>query len=99
LKRLSAIKNNIRPKVWIEKLNARKRTRENNVGVESLQGKDGDLDPSLVKPTPGYNAAILEDIAIPIQQLMLQQASLEFKCFSDVLILLKVTCTDRLLCA
>ena len=91
-------KNNVRPDWWMKELQV-KRSESEPTGSSKKSGKkaansssngDRSSDPAALAPTPHYNMAILEDLAVMPQYHMLMKASEACPCFVDVCILLKV---------
>ena len=85
LTQLKPTKNNIRPSAW--KLALQKRRQS---GASAATALGSDVDPSTLPPTPFYNMALLEDIAMVPQYRILSKARESCPCFRDVCILLKV---------
>eukprot|EP01041_Mallomonas_annulata_P007991 gene7991-16353_t len=105
LTRLEPTKNNIRPKSWLNLLETSAKIRENpknNSKGHKNGNSNGDdngdvtdiLDPSTLLPTPNYNAAILEDMAILIQNEMLAKV-VGYNVYRDTIILLKIWLTQN----
>lgn len=101
LVQLLSSKNNVRPESWMrelllrrnEPMDPRKSGGKRDAVPKNL--REENLDPSSLPPTPHYNMAILEDLAIIPQFRMLTKASETCPCFKDVCILLKVlSCSD-----
>jgi hypothetical protein len=88
---LLSSKNNVRPDSWIRELKLRRSEPGSSIEKDKAKDKlDQQLDPSSLAPTPHYNMAILEDLAIVPQSRMLIKAAESCSCFKDVCILLKV---------
>lgn len=88
-------KNNVRPESWMRELQLRR--AESVIAKHAGSAKSAqhtreeeNLDASSLAPTPHYNMAILEDLAIVPQHRMLSKASESCPCFKEVCILLKV---------
>ena len=96
LTQLLSSKNNVRPEAWMKELQLRRaepinsKQKSSKTGVKSPR-EDENLDASSLPPTPYYNMAILEDLAIVPQHRMLSKASEACPCFRDVSMLLKVS--------
>ena len=93
LVQLLSSKNNVRPDWWMQELQIRKPQSAASTKKVKGDANSGEkiLDISLLSPTPHYNMAILEDLAIIPQYRMLVKASGSCPCFRDVCILLKVS--------
>ena len=102
LVQLLSSKNNVRPESWMQELQLRraeptslKKSSERKVAPPKSIREES-LDPSSLPPTPHYNMAILEDLAIIPQYRMLTKASESCPCFKDICMLLKVKlCSSR----
>lgn len=90
-------RNNVRPKWWVEDLQQKRlepvttQTKNNKKSPNRKASEEYNPDPSLLSPTPHYNMAILEDLAIIPQYRMLTKATESCPCFRDVSRLLKVS--------
>jgi len=91
VKRLENNKNNIRPKFWLEKLEHHESAR---TGDQQAAKGDAALDASLLRPTPYYNQAILEDMVMTTQHSILMSAANAVPVFADCVLLVKVTLTN-----
>lgn len=76
-------KNNVRPVSWMEELQSRRERM--NVSLDA-----NIMDTSQLSPTPYYNNAILEDIALTMHHQILQRALLPFETARHGLILFKI---------
>ena len=91
-------KNNVRPEWWMKELQVKRSESEPSINNKKSAKKsthassngEHSSDPAALHPTPHYNMAILEDLAIMPQYHMLMKASDACPCFRDVCILLKV---------
>ena len=88
LTQLKPSKNNIRPSAW--KLALQKRRLSGTCTPASATVYGSEMDPSSLPPTPFYNMAIMEDIALVPQFRIMSKARESCPCFQDVCILLKV---------
>lgn len=99
LVQLLSSKNNVRPDSWMQELQLRRAepmSSKKSLGKKVAPPKsirEESLDPSSLSPTPHYNMAILEDLAVIPQFRMLTKASESCPCFKDVCMLLKVRVT------
>lgn len=91
-------KNNVRPDWWMKELEMKRLESEPTLSkknggkkaAHSSSNREHSSDPAALLPTPHYNMAILEDLAVIPQFQMLMKASEACPCFTDVCILLKV---------
>lgn len=103
LSQLRASKNNVRPTYWMQTLRENERLRKEAVAATNKKGKsskkavDSDLyssshlDSSMLEPTPCYNMAILEDLAMPSMASAINGALIACPCLRDSIVLLKVS--------
>lgn len=92
LVQLLPTKNNVRPDWWMKELEMKRLESESTLSNKNAGKKVSfsSSDPAALLPTPHYNMAILEDLAVIPQFQMLMKASEACPCFTDVCILLKV---------
>ena len=87
VKRLAHNKNNIRPRFWLDKL---EQNGASNVVNKEESERVETLDATLLRPTPFYNQAILEDMIMVTQLQILMRAANTAPVFADCVLLLKV---------
>eukprot|EP01033_Poteriospumella_lacustris_P005404 gene5401-3849_t len=87
LVQLRPSKNNVRPRSWVEEIQRRK---ERGIVADAKE-----MDVSKLPPTPNYNAAILEDIVMPLHHQLLSRTVQSFEHIRGALMLLKVWLRQR----
>jgi U3 small nucleolar RNA-associated protein 22 len=80
-------KNNVRPRSWVDEIQRRK---ERGIVADAKE-----MDVSKLPPTPNYNAAILEDIVMPLHHQLLSRTVQSFEHIRGALMLLKVWLRQR----